>query len=396
MTARDQRGAVLIHVAFGLLALTAFTTFAVDYGVLWVARGQAQNAADAGALAGAIALGFDGPDRTNDGPAKQAAWRVASGHAIWGEAPDVRIASDVTFPTCPDGRSDCIRVDVYRTPARGNALPMYFGPLLGLTEQGVRATATAQALASNASDCMKPWAMPDKWIEQHPEPAPWSADVEFDLYDKKGNPLPTPDIYEPPTAESTGTGFTIEADYGTRLTLKPGNPQDAISPGWFLAVVLPRTDGSAEPGGQRYRDNIASCNGQAIAIGTTLETEPGNMVGPTRQGVEDLIALDPAASWDPAANAGHGAVAGGCMGAGTCAMSPRMVALPVFDTGAYAEGKQGGRIEVRIVNILGLFIEGLQGNDVIGYLTHYPALVAEGGTEIVEEAAFARTIVLVR
>jgi uncharacterized membrane protein len=39
--------------------LTALTAFVVDYGVLWVARRQAQNAADAGALAGATALAFD-------------------------------------------------------------------------------------------------------------------------------------------------------------------------------------------------------------------------------------------------------------------------------------------------------------------------------------------------
>src|SRR5437867_1366842 len=54
-----ERGAILIQVAISIMALTAFTAFVVDYGVLWVARGQAQNAADAGALAGAIAREFD-------------------------------------------------------------------------------------------------------------------------------------------------------------------------------------------------------------------------------------------------------------------------------------------------------------------------------------------------
>src|SRR5206468_4796273 len=54
-----ERGAILIQVAISIMALTAFSAFVVDYGVLWVARGQAQNAADAGALAGAIALAYD-------------------------------------------------------------------------------------------------------------------------------------------------------------------------------------------------------------------------------------------------------------------------------------------------------------------------------------------------
>ena len=48
-----ERGAVLVHVAIGLIAFMAFSTFVVDYGVFWLSRRQAQNAADAGALAGA-------------------------------------------------------------------------------------------------------------------------------------------------------------------------------------------------------------------------------------------------------------------------------------------------------------------------------------------------------
>ncbi|MGH9197813.1 MAG: pilus assembly protein TadG-related protein, partial [Acidimicrobiia bacterium] len=43
----------------GLLAVTAFSAFVVDYGVLWVGRRQAQNAADAAARAGAVSLAFD-------------------------------------------------------------------------------------------------------------------------------------------------------------------------------------------------------------------------------------------------------------------------------------------------------------------------------------------------
>ena len=45
----DDRGAILVHVAFALLALMAFASFTVDFGVMWASRRQAQNAADAGA-----------------------------------------------------------------------------------------------------------------------------------------------------------------------------------------------------------------------------------------------------------------------------------------------------------------------------------------------------------
>ena len=47
----SQRGAMLIQVSIFLLALTAFSAFVFDYGILWVSRRQAQNSADAAAVA---------------------------------------------------------------------------------------------------------------------------------------------------------------------------------------------------------------------------------------------------------------------------------------------------------------------------------------------------------
>ena len=69
-----------IHVAIGMMVLIGFLTFVVDYGVMWVGRGQAQNAADAGALAGAVSMAFDAngwTDRTETGPARTSARQMA-------------------------------------------------------------------------------------------------------------------------------------------------------------------------------------------------------------------------------------------------------------------------------------------------------------------------------
>ena len=128
-------------VAIGILVLIAFNTFVVDYGVMWVGRRQAQNAADAGALAGAVAMAFDPDgwtDRTDTGPARLAAQQMALTNLVWRQAPDVDIMTDVFFtdsrPTAhpdPDGNTPCIRVDVYRNQARGNALPALFGSASG-------------------------------------------------------------------------------------------------------------------------------------------------------------------------------------------------------------------------------------------------------------------------
>ena len=104
--ADNDRGAVLVHVAFAVLALTAFTTFVIDYGVFWVGRRQAQNAADAGALAGAIALAYDDPnDRSSTGVAAQAAVAAAQRNPVWGAIPSVVPATDV-FITGAGGSQD--------------------------------------------------------------------------------------------------------------------------------------------------------------------------------------------------------------------------------------------------------------------------------------------------
>ena len=59
IVAGSARGAVLVHVAVAIIGLLAFSALTIDYGVMWMSRRQAQNAADAAALAGALSLAFD-------------------------------------------------------------------------------------------------------------------------------------------------------------------------------------------------------------------------------------------------------------------------------------------------------------------------------------------------
>jgi len=380
----SDRGAVLVHVAFAILALVAFTTFVVDWGVMWTSRRQSQNSADAGALAGAIALGFDDRnDLTDTGPAKQNAFQATQTNFVWGQAPNVNITTDITFPPCPppDASGRCIRVDVFRNQTRGNALPIFFGSLVGLTEQGIRAMAMAKLQNGNATDCLKPWAVPDKWLEmQTPD---WDPEDTFDRYDKGGALIPNPDVYTPPTANDPGTGYTT-ADVGTEFILKNGGPQDTIRPGWFSPVVLTGT------GGSEYRDNISGCVGTRYRLGDLLTVEPGNMIGPTKQGTEDLIDLDPDADWV------NGGIEGGCMDAGTCTLSPRRVALPVYDLEQYLLSKMSGREEVIIRNFVGFFVDRMDGNDVVGYLMTFPTEWDAGAPTVGDDSAFSFSIFLIR
>ena len=151
---RGERGAVLINAVIAILGLLGFSALVTDYGMLWAARRQAQNAADAGAMAAAVSMAY--VDMGNQALARTAAIDTASANYIWGSQPDITDA-DVTFPVCPPGSpgagaNACVRVDVFRNQrANGKPLPTVFGRLLGISNQGVKATATAEVLFGNAA-----------------------------------------------------------------------------------------------------------------------------------------------------------------------------------------------------------------------------------------------------
>jgi Flp pilus assembly protein TadG len=410
----SERGAVLIHVGMAMLVLIGFLTFVVDHGVMWVARAQAQNAADAGALAGAVAMAFDAngwTDRSDTGPGKQSARQMAISHSVMGQVPIVNMATDVYFTDqpadmCPadaSGNTGCIRVDVYRNQARNNPLPSFFGQAFGITAHGVRATATARVAIADSSDCLKPWAIPDKWTDNYDvtipietSPPQWTPDDRFETHTGNGGneqPVANPDVYVPPSTSGPGTGFTIANDLGTPMTLKFGNPNDAISPGVFNPVRIPTWDGDSQ-GGADYEASISGCNGIPVGIGDVLQAEPGNMIGPTKHGIEDLIDLDPNAQWDSNTKSVINSCATATPSCG--GRSPRVVAIPIYDAAIYDSTRRQGLPQFTVVNILGFFIDRMQGNDVVGYLTEVPGLVRAATAPISPESSFLAQIQLIR
>jgi Flp pilus assembly protein TadG len=467
MSARlsSERGAILIHVAVASIVLIAFTMFVVDYGVMWVSRNQAQNAADSGALAGAVALAFDdSTNRLDDGPVKQAAQQFALSNAVFGEAPDVQVDTDVIFypddPTkFPDECADdtCVRVDVYRNQARANPLPIMFGQLVGVPDQGVRATATAQALAGNAAQCVKPWVIADRWDEDDDllNESSWDQSKPFNLATDP-DPDPddgVPDYYEPPSFDSetdvfiSGTGFGRTdgggalVDYGYQFILRMANPGGGSelgvrSPGWVMTVDLPNASVGTE-GLPTVLDNIANCHDGIVAVAdednpceepssedpadypdgivamTCLSVEPGNAWGPQETALEDWIGPDDINDyWDSSLNGGFGGPSN--------ASSRRIVPLALFNPQHYAShGWTGANGVVKIVNILGFFIQGTCGggtpidgpgfahegylacsssgpaNDLVGRLVTIPGEFA-GGVGEVGPASFTQVIRLIR
>lgn len=94
--------------------------------------------------------------------------------------------------------------------------------------------AVADAAPPNTTVCLKPWAIPDKWIDNHDETAPidqiWTPDDTFETVDAQDNPLPDADVYIAPTATDPGTGFTLPGDLGVPLTLKVGDTELSFVP----------------------------------------------------------------------------------------------------------------------------------------------------------------------
>lgn len=365
----SDRGAVLVHTAFALLALLAFTTVVVDFGTLWVARSQAQNAADSAALSGAVSLGFDGGAFTE---ARDSAHAVSQQNLVYGQPPAVNPLIDITFPApgpdtgkppCPLGIR-CVRVEVFRDANHGNPLPVFFGGLVGLSVQGTRAVAVANVTAGNRVSCIRPFAV-------------------LDLTGVGG-------FYTPP-------GYTLQQHLGVAVQLTPGSP---ISPGPYQLLDLL---GPPNVVADAIRSCIPGLSGP-YAVGGLLLAEPGLKID-IPLALTQLIALDPGAS------VVSKQVVGGCLVTQSCQrylpgtltlvpdpnaiVSPRVIALPVIDPVKYA---LSGTLE--IVNFVGFFLQsasGTPGNEVInGIIVAHPGQFQITAGLVGQTAAFVPVIQLVR
>src|SRR6476646_7523028 len=130
--AKEEDGFSLVFVGLGFMAF-------LGVGMLMTARNQAQNSADAGALAGATALVFnDWDDRTPSGPAVTNALNAARGNQVMGANVSVN-AADVEFLNDPSGTNNRVKVTVYREASRGNPLSTLIAQYFGISTVDVNA-----------------------------------------------------------------------------------------------------------------------------------------------------------------------------------------------------------------------------------------------------------------
>jgi len=313
------------------------------------ARSQAQNAADAGALAGATSLFRDG--FTDHAKATDSAITAAQLNQVMGKSPSV-IPGDVEFLVGPNGQQNRVKVTVHRTSARGNPVSTMIAKFFGVASSDVAATATAEATPANAMTCVKPFTIPDKWLEKGTPP--WDGNDTYDAFNNKGVPLENPDIYIPATQPGY-TGYNQESNRGQLLELRAGSA-DKITVSFYFSLSI---GGMAGTGGDDYRWNIANCNTTIMHFGDPLIQEPGAMSGPTIQGAEELIARDPGAYWDPSTKSVKGSNFGN--------NSPRVFPIPLYDPIVYDSGKRNGRsADLVTANWIGFYLDYTSGNSIWG------------------------------
>jgi len=357
---RGERGATLVFVAVSVGALFGFLALAIDLGMMFVARNDAQRAADAAALAGASAfLDFSTADAVT--PARDRAMEYALRNTFQNGPID---SSEVTIRVVPE--SSKVGVAIQR-----DSVPTLFARTLGMRWVPIGAYAEAEAVSAGAARCLKPFAVPDIWQDTNgdtnlnriwDENEVWTyGDAPGDVYAPFSGPggLPTETGYGSSWRDLT-TG--LAGDLGRQIKIKITDPQDvaAPSPGIFLPWRLP-PDGDGETcsrgggggtndaGAATYRNNICTCNTADIQLGTEYPIEPGNMVGPTWQGVGELIDSDPNAVWDEATQS----VQNSTYGSGWME-SPRVIRIALFAPG---ELVGSGMQTIRFNNFALMFIE---------------------------------------
>jgi hypothetical protein len=369
----DERGGVLVIVAVAMVALFGMAALSVDVGMGFTSHMEAQRAADAGALAGGSAfLEYNAADAVPYAEAR------AYEYALLNEIRNVAIDSaEVAVQVLPD--SFKVRVWVQR-----QSIGTWFARLLGFDQIDVLAMAAAQATEAGAARCLKPFAVPDMWHDADDDTdgdRVWDEGEEWQLGshpDDRYIPYTGPD--GPADATGYGSGWRdASQDYGRSINLKMPDPQSeyVMSPGVFLPWRIPLDEGQEacdrgggggqSAGGAVYRQNICSCNDSQVELGAEYDIEPGNMIGPTSQGVDELIGEDPDAGWDPTMGE-SGGIRDSQYGDGLS--SPRVVKLALFDP---REIEGSGMQTIRFNNFALMFIEDQQGaqDPVVGRFLYY-------------------------
>lgn len=347
---RDDRGAALAFVAVSVLALLGMTALAIDLGMLFEARNEAQRSADSAALAGASALVSFGNDPGVEAEAIARAQEYAVENPVQGEPPSVEPA-DVEV-NLEEWR---VTVTVHRTAERGNAVPTRLARVLGFESVDVTGRASAEAVEAGGVSCLLPLAIPDRW-----------EDVNNDgTYDPDDGDFYIPWELGMESGQYTGYGPDF---WGQRVVIKPFKKSGQMNESWYYPWRLEDSQGAAD-----YRCYIRDWKCEecgdpeaTYSTGHEADTEPGAMVGPTNQGFGDLINADPGdVTWNAGDSCLNWVSPSDDQTTGCIESSPRLRPTPMFDP---TEAPDPGMQPFTFTNFALIFVDEIVGNEVFAYI----------------------------
>ena len=295
----EEKGNVVVFTAFTIISMIGFAALSIDVSSILTARNQLQTATDAAALSGATGLLTSHTVSSNRAIA-------TAGRNLCLRQPVVLGNSDISFP-----QANQIMVQA-RQPVTLN-----FASIFGITSANISSLAVAEVGSIIGTTGMKPWGVPDM-------------------------------NYQPGDVVCIKSGVL-------------GAP--GTNPSFFYPIDFPPVNrGTPETGANVYRNNIVNGTSSYVAVSDILQVEPGNMVGPTQQGVNSLINQDPGAYWDP--NYGvEGGVVNSTAGPDGSSASPRVVIIPMYDPN---QAPDSGRNTITVTRLGAFFVTGFQGKNLYG------------------------------
>ena len=355
---RREQGMTVAMLAVFIVGLFGMAALAIDLGILYTARTSAQHAADAAALAGAMTFTSPGvvaqPAAATDAAIATAGTNLVLGQAVVISAANVNV----------DIPNRLVTVTVPLTG--GSGIATYFARVFSVQGAGgmqrvdvvVQASAEA-ALSAGGSQCVKPLFVPNTILSASTSCA--TGQTVFTT------PASAANCGDPGTL--TPYASTQVATHGV-FTLKPGNPQQALTPSQFYALDF-------GAGANDYRCTLGSCMNDCgiadtVKCGDDYPVKTGNMIGPTRQGVDDLIGTTKD-TWvavgqyqDPSMNIWD--------------TSAQLVLAPVWDNCCQTINPGTNGQTAKVVGFMTLFIDGMKGKDVTAHLVDATPCPGAGGS----------------
>nr|MBA3585283.1 hypothetical protein [Gemmatimonadota bacterium] len=337
----NRRGATIVLVGLAITALLSVAALAVDIGMLLNARSEAQRAADSAALAGAGSIiNYVGADTA--GQATTVAIQFGETHDVAGQPVDLEPV-DVEV----DEAQGIVRVTVHRDQVRGGPVPTWFARVFGSDLVNVAAVAAARIDPTGSANCTKPFTIPDLYQDVNGNKK-FDEGIDYYSPDSTGYGSPFRN-----TGHTGDNGANRINDFGWAIQVKGGGPNDggccpSTGPSWYYLWAY------GGPGGANVRDNIRNrCdNDDVVSTGEGYDTQTGNLHGPVKQGINDLIAMDPDAAWSDACDCVVNSVHADWR------QSERIGIIPVFHPGRVFKP---GNKPIEFSTFIGLFFEGVQG-----------------------------------